>query len=477
MSTTPVTSAGPATPVPSGARREPDPGSSTIPAVWLLVAWAALLLLLPSELVLPQIGAAGTPANLLGLGFLLWWACAKLAGRIRAPLNPMHVALGLLVLAVLIALANGMAHGWTRPADIRQPADAVWTLTPISQQELFEKSLLGGMRGLIAIGSWVGVTLLVMDGLRSWRDVDRLIAAVVWMSAVVAAIGIYQYFTGDNLARFIRIPGLSATYEIGASISRSVLNRVSSTTTHPIEFCVVLTTVLPLAIHRALHPHKVGTFNRIVAYYLPAALIGVAIPMAVSRSGIVALFVVMVVLFIGWPNNRRLWVLVLAPPTAILMRSALPGLLGTIRSLFSQGTTDPSVTARTADYGAVLDIYSQQPWFGRGSFTFIPQYYRVLDNQILLNLVELGAIGLAASLGIFFVGYYLGRYCKRHGLTEERRHLGLALSAGILAMLITYATFDAWGFAKAGAITFLLLGLAGAARRLSHTPDDVVPTA
>lgn len=458
-----------ATLVAGTARDDSQSTTSTIPAVWLLVVWAALLLLLPSELVVPQIGSAGTPANLLGLGLLVWWICAKLAGQIASPLNPMHVALALLVLAALLSLANGLTHGWTRPVDIRQSTDAVWTLTPITQEELFEKSVLGGLRGLIAIGSWVGVTLVVMDGLRSWRDVDRLIGAVVAMSAAVAAIGIYQYFTGDNLARFIQVPGLSPTYEFGASISRSVLNRVSATTTHPIEFCVVLTTILPLAIHRALHPHQGGTINRIVIYYLPAALIAVSIPMAVSRSGIVALAVVMLVLFFGWPTNRRLWVLVLAPPTAILMRSALPGLLGTIRSLFSQSLTDPSVTARTDDYGAVLEIYSQHAFLGRGAFTFIPQYYRVLDNQLLLTLVELGALGLTALLGVFATGYYLSRHGKRHALTEERRHLGLALSAGILAMVTTYATFDAWGFAKAGAITFLLLGLAGATRRLSPT--------
>lgn len=445
-----------------------------IPALWLLVLWAAMLLLVPSELVVRQIGSAGTPSNLLGLLFLMWWVCAKLGGQITTRVNPMQVALGLFALVVLLALINGLAHGWTRPADIRQSNDAVWTLVPITQDELYAKSVLGAMRGLMSIGSWVGAALLVIDGLRSWRDLDRFISAVVGMSAVVAAMGIYQYFTGDNLARFIRIPGLSANYEFGASISRSVLNRVSATTTHPIEFCVVLTTVLPLAIHRALHPHQTGV-HRIVSSYLPALLIGLAIPMAVSRSGIVALFVAMLVLFIGWPRNRRIWVLVLAPPAAILMRSALPGLLGTIKSLFAQSLGDPSVTARTDDYGVVLEIYSQHELFGRGAFTFIPQYYRVLDNQILLTLIELGAVGLAVTFWLFATGHYLARYCKRHGLTAERRHLGLAISAGILAIGSSYATFDAWGFAKTGAVTFLLFGIAGAARRFSHTPDDVVP--
>ncbi|WP_114424249.1 O-antigen ligase family protein [Nocardioides houyundeii] len=464
MSATAVAAAPPLPAVPA----RPRPGAA-LPAVWLLVLYLALLLLIPSELVLPQIGSAGTPANLLGLGFLVWWACARLGGQVRAPLTPMHVALGVLVLCVLLALANGLVHGWTRPVDIRQDSDAVWTLLPVSETELFDKSVLGAMRGLIALGSWAGVALLVIDGVRSWSDLDRVVDVLVGLCAVVATIGIYQYFTGDNLARHIQVPGLSPTYDFGVSISRSVLNRVSATTTHPIEFCVVLTTVLPLALHRAFHPRRAGTVRRAVTTYLPAALIALAIPMAVSRSGIVALGTAMLVLFLGWPANRRLWLLVLAPPVAILMRSALPGLLGTIRSLFTQSLTDPSVTARTDDYGTTLSLYSEHAILGRGSFTFIPQYYRVLDNQLLMNLIELGILGLIATLAIFATGYYLARHAKRHGATEERRHLGLALSAAILAMLVTYLTFDAWGFAKTGALTFVLLGLAGALYRLERT--------
>lgn len=438
----------------------------------LLLGYLALLFLVPSELVLPQVGAAGTPANLLGLGLLLWWVCARLGGQVRSPFNPMHVALGVLAVSVLASLANGLAHGWTSPVDLRQETDAVWTLFPVTLDELFDKSLLGAMRGLITVGSWIGVALVLTDAIPTWRDLDRVLRVLVGLTAVVAAIGIHQYFTGDNLARFISIPGLSATYETGASIQRSDLVRVSATTTHPIEFSVVLTVVFPLALHQAFHSEVVGNLSRFVVSYLPVALIGVAIPMTVSRTAIVALGAAMVVLFLGWSWNRRIWMLVVAPPVLIVMRSALPGLLGTIRSLFTEALGDPSVTGRTDDYGTVLALYAEHPLLGRGSFTFIPQYYRTLDNQLLMNLVELGLVGLLATLGVFATGFYLARYCRRHGTSPTQRDLGLAASASILAMFVSYLTFDAWGFAKTGALTFVVLGLAGTLRKLVDIPKS-----
>ena len=186
-------------------------------AFHLLVLYAALLLLVPSELVVPQIGSAGTPANLLGLCFLLWWVCAKLASHLTGRVTPMHVVLGLLLVCVLLSFANGLATGWIRPAAVHQKTDAVWTLLPITQGELFDKSVLGATRGLIAIGAWIGTALLIIDGLRSWREADAFVNAIVWLTSVVGVVGIYQYFSGDNLARFVQVPGLSPTYEIGGA--------------------------------------------------------------------------------------------------------------------------------------------------------------------------------------------------------------------------------------------------------------------
>lgn len=455
--------------------------SGSVPALVLLKAYLLLLLLIPNEQVFAPLGSAGTPATIAGLGFLLWWVLTRLSGGARPTrhVNPLHFALGLLLVAAVLSYALGLASGWIRPLDIRQETDALISELPVRTSELQEKSVLGATRGLITICSWAGVALVIMDGLRSRDEVREFVDWLVWLTAVVAAIGIYQYITGDNLARLIQVPGLSADEAFGVSIQRADLNRVSASATHPLEFSAILAAVIPFAIHRALYPRRAAerpsTRRRSISDVLPAILLLVATPMAVSRTGILALLISFTVLFVGWPNSRRIGLLIIAPLALIVMRSALPGLLGTIRDLMTQALGDPSVQARTTDYAVVLDIYARHPWFGRGPFTFIPQYYRTLDNQYLMNLVELGAVGLVATVGFFLCGFYLATYVKRHAITEEDRHLGLAAAAAILAIASTYFAFDAWGFGKAGAVSFVLLGIAGAAWRHTTGQDAGQP--
>jgi hypothetical protein len=46
-------------------------------AATVLGVYVAALLLVPSRLIFKPLGAAGTPATLIGLGALLWWANAR----------------------------------------------------------------------------------------------------------------------------------------------------------------------------------------------------------------------------------------------------------------------------------------------------------------------------------------------------------------------------------------------------------------
>jgi O-antigen ligase len=282
---------------------------------------------------------------------------------------------------------------------------------------------------------------------------------------VIGVLGIIQYITGDNLALRIHIPGLVVNSELGSAV-RSGMNRVQATASHPIEFGVVLAALLPLAFHHAFY------LARRWWDYVPMSVVLIAVPMAVSRSGILVLGAAILVLFAGWSGNRRLWTLALTPVLLVAMRAAFPGLLGTLRSLFSTASSDPSVAARTSDYGEVFDIYLQHPWFGRGSATFMPAYYRTLDNQFLMNLVELGAVGLAATVWLFVAAVYAARYVRRHGSNPAQRHLGLALSASLVGIALSYLTFDAWGFSMAAGITFVLVGLSGGAWSL--TRDEMI---
>jgi O-antigen ligase len=146
----------------------------------------------------------------------------------------------------------------------------------------------------------------------------------------------------------------------------------------------------------------------------------------------------------------------------------VPGLLGTIVSMWRNLFADPSTTGRTGDYAILFDVFGDNPVLGRGQFTFIPQYYRIMDNQFLVTLVELGLVGFTALLGLFLTSYLCARGARKRAGALSHQHLGLALSASIAGVFVAYATFDALGFAMVAGLTFLLFGLAGATWQLAR---------
>ncbi len=93
-----------------------------LPAAGIVAVYYVLLLGLPSKLIIAQIGAAGTPANLWGLFALLWWTCATVGGHNPArTLSPMRLASAGLTVAVLLSYVAAMTRGWY----VRQTFDSV----------------------------------------------------------------------------------------------------------------------------------------------------------------------------------------------------------------------------------------------------------------------------------------------------------------------------------------------------------------
>ncbi len=136
---------------------------------------------------------------------------------------------------------------------------------------------------------------------------------------------------------------------------------------------------------------------------------------------------------------------------------------------------DPSVDGRTGDYGVVFSIVGDHPWLGRGLFTFLPRYYRILDNQVLMITLELGLVGLVVAMITYGTGFWSARRVRRTATTSERRHLGLALSGSIAGLALSLLTYDAWGYPMATGLAFVILGMAGAAWRLTHDGDPRSP--
>ena len=108
---------------------------------------------------------------------------------------------------------------------------------------------------------------------------------------------------------------------------------------------------------------------------------------------------------------------------------------------------------------------------GRGLFTFVPRYYRILDNELLMLVLELGVLGTLVALSCYLVAFLSARRAKRDAVTARQRHLGLALSASIAGLGLSLITYDAWSYPMATGLTFLVMGMAGAARRLANDRD------
>lgn len=417
-------------------------------AVSVLTIYLALLFVLPSRLVIAAIGAVGRPAALLGMGCFIWWAVCRLVPTMnipgRQPVRRAVIAFGFVTLtSYTLGFARGLPGIEARASD----------------------------RVLLTTVGLLGVALVASDGIVTRRRLDTLLRRLVSFGGLLSVMGSVQFWLGINIAQKIQVPGLVLNNSLVGIGERgdAGLRRVAGTTGHPIEFGVVLAMLLPIALHYALFAKD--DWERRWRWVIVGIMISSSL-YSVSRSAVIGLGVGLAVLVLFWVRRLQFNALVLGTVFLGAFRFVVPGLLGTLRSLFANSSEDPSVTGRTNDYPIVLDFVERRPWFGRGVGTFLPEEYLLLDNQYLGTLVTTGFAGLAALLLVLLTGWACGFVVARErSAPEEDRHLGAAIAASIASGIAVSATFDSLGFAVIGGCLFLLIGAGGALWRL-HSTDD-----
>jgi len=336
---------------------------------------------------------------------------------------------------------------------------------PLSQIELD-----GSLRALLFTLSAVGASLYLLWAVRSRRALDLVAGVMVGAAAVCAVVGMYQFYQPLDVAALLRPPGFVLNREIQTG-DRSTFVRVLGTSAHPIEFGVLLGALVPLAWHFATHAvtqraRRASTFASIAMLF--------AIPMAVSRSGLLTVAVAGVVYSTVWTWRQRANALVLAVLGILAFRAIVPGLLGTLRSLFLNAQDDPSITGRTNDYQLVYGLISDDLLAGRGLGTFRPGAYIYLDNQWLLTMLEGGVVGFVSLLALFVGGATLARGAAHRATDTSTRSLAQALTASLLALGVSGLTFDLLSFQQVALLTFLLVGLAGALHQQSFDPRPFI---
>jgi hypothetical protein len=358
-------------------------------------------------------------------------------------IQPIRIIFGVYAFAYALTYAGGYARG------------------------MFPDEASNATRGLIEVFAVGGVALIASEGIRSRERLNVLLQRVVYGAGFMALAGDVEAMTKFSLAQHLKFPGLKINSRIIGERARGAggLFRVAGTATHYIEFGVVLGMLLPLAIHYAIFSPTRGRrhFN-----WMITVLMAAGVPFAVSRSAAAACFVAVFILACCWTWRARVNALVIAAILAVGMKVAKPGLIGTIRSLFTHAKSDPSISGRTTDYGPSFTFISQRPWFGRGAGTFIPTRYRILDNQVLLTTIESGIVGLIAFIGLFLGGAAVAHRVGKFSPDPETRHLAYALLGVFVAGFLASFTFDSFSFPMFTMVVFLILGVAGALWRLDR---------
>jgi O-antigen ligase len=424
-------------PLAQAARR----GTRGVDAVGWLTLYAALLLFIPSRLIVGPLGSAGAPSMLFGLCSLLLWGFLFLTAVRRVDLGPqpVRIALGFFLFCVgvsyVLAMSRPMSTDEVSPADV----------------------------ALIALASWTGTLLLTHDGIHERSRLDTLIWRFAVCGGIIAALGLFQLVTRQLWVDQLSIPGLSSAPPYGLT-TRGGYPRPAGTSIHPIEYGVVLTMMLPLVLHVGFqHTHR-----RVLVRWLPAAAVCAIIPLTSSRSAYLGALIAVVICMIGWSNSRRIRVAAIGVAGLLAAFMIAPRFVDSIIGLFAGADEDPSIASRTDSFSLAFEFIAQNPLFGRGLGTFLPKY-RIFDNQYLLLLVTVGIVGTLAFVAVGITAVIMLLRLRRQLRDEPTRDLTTALVASICAGFACLFMFDAFAFPMSMGTLFFVLGLAGALRRIQHT--------
>ena len=415
-------------------------GLPEIDVTSFVAAWLLLVFAIPSSLVVGGFGAIGQPALLFSLIAPAWWLASRFVPSIQSDqdLQPIRVAL-LLYLAYMVA-SFGFA----------------------GTRSLTRLEIDNSTRELIRLVSLTGLALLVADGMRDLDRLRTLLARVALLAGAFAALGIAQFFTGEFLMP--TPPWLSGQPpSVG---TRAGFARPLSTGRHPIEFAVVVAAMLPLSIHFLVYPRK---RNRRVAATVGVILLVLAVPVSLSRTGIVSLAAALFVLGLGWSWRRRLNGLLLLLLLLPIISAAIPGVLDAMAGLFTDLDQDGSIQARLSRTSAVMAIVRERPWLGLGFGTWTSDGDFLLDNQVWFSLLETGYVGITLTilLPVLAAGLAIAPD-NGPATTEETRHLGFAIAGSIAGLSISMITFDAFFYRILTSLLFLLIGAAGALWRFTR---------
>ncbi|MFB9909149.1 O-antigen ligase family protein [Allokutzneria oryzae] len=419
-------------------RRKPREFFATVPAHYLLVAVALLLLALPQNNVIAGVGGSLTPARLAAAVCLIWWLVARAAGGMgmRIGVNPVRTTV--LGGTVVLLGAHALALGIGAPDEILGGADRGWMLHALC----------------------VGVALLACDGLNGLGALRAVLGAIVLGVAASAFAAVAYFAVKVDLRAMTAFPGLEVQGLGTIDLERGGLERAIGFANHPIELAAMCASALPLGLY-------LTRFARYRPLWWGCALVLVAgIVVSISRTGLLGLAMIGLFLLPRLGVVRWLMGAVVVAVFGALAGVAEPKVFSVLSQTVAGSSNDYSVWSRLADYEYVGARLAERPFSGQGFGTYVAPPQPFLDNQYLLTVVESGVPGLLVLVALLLVPVFSARAAwvrlGRKGTNPELRDAAWAVGSALAVAAMCFATFDALAFPQFQGLTFLLIGVAGA---------------
>ncbi|HZM80831.1 MAG TPA: O-antigen ligase family protein [Candidatus Limnocylindrales bacterium] len=437
-----------ATPILVGTTYTTQQRRHLVDVGFLICTMVVVLAVIPSPLAVPGFSELGHPGTLIALFIFGVWCLSRTHPRLatHGP-QPLRWTVFLFFTSVLASYAAGLMRGMPSIEDN------------------------AAVRAIIGTFALVGIILAIADGVHQRERIDDIIRVMLVAGSIIGIIGIMQAVLVFDITQYIQIPGLVYHGNLNGLESRGALYRVASTTGHYIEFSTVMALLLPFAVHMARFAP-----TRPMRQWcgIAGGIMFLALPIALSRTGIVALAVALIVMVPAWSWRMRFNLVVPSTGLLIVLIFVMPGLLGTLLGLFDNWDNDASVQGRDEDWDMIMERgWLDDHWiFGRGQGTFIPTEYTWLDNQWLQQLVGGGIVGVAALASIHLAAIVLSAIAYRRATQLADRHLCACLIAAQMVAIAVGFTFDSLGFRTYAFFIAILTGAAGALWRIITKPEQ-----
>ena len=424
---------------------------------WLIAGFLVMLFLVPFDGVTLKVHLpmdAKPDRVLIGLMIALWLA-QKVTGTLpRTRRRRTAVERAVLVYTAIMLLS------------IVLNIDRIFQLNELTFAEKRLSQMLGYIIFFFIVVSTVRVT-----------ELAAYAKMILVLSGLTALGTLYEAHKGINLfytwtAKLLSpiatvIPAATNIHPAGGD--RPI---VIGPTAHGLALASMLTIALPFAVLPLLENRKRIAMSKRMAYLGLIGLI-LAAELATDRKTALVTPIAAFIVLIAYNPRLLRWspvaVIVLIP----VIHVAAPGAMGTVSNLLGTASGSSSTQARVSDYSAVAPDILKHLILGSGYGTLNAdnyRWYRILDNEYLDELFQVGFIGLLAYLAIVITALSTAhRVIKTGGV---RAPPALAAAAGCAAFGVVSATFDAASFPQAPYTFLFAAGLivVAAVGSLMETP-------